>query len=68
MKNRFLPCPYCDGRGKFPKAELLRERRKTLGLTLRQMSERTGMSITYLSDIEHGKRNAKASITKEYGL
>ncbi|GBD35094.1 Nitrogen assimilation regulatory protein [bacterium HR36] len=36
----------------------IRERRKALGLTLAQMSERTGVSLGYLSQIELGKNSA----------
>ncbi len=36
----------------------IRERRKTLGFTLSNMSERTGVSLGYLSQIELGKNSA----------
>jgi DNA-binding response OmpR family regulator len=36
----------------------IRERRKTLGFTLAQLSERTGVSLGYLSQIELGKNSA----------
>jgi DNA-binding response OmpR family regulator len=36
----------------------MRERRKALGLTLAQLSERTGVSLGYLSQIELGKNSA----------
>jgi DNA-binding response OmpR family regulator len=36
----------------------IRERRKALGLTLAQLSERTGVSLGYLSQIELGKNSA----------
>jgi DNA-binding response OmpR family regulator len=36
----------------------IRERRKGLGLTLSQLSERTGVSLGYLSQIELGKNSA----------
>lgn len=38
--------------------KFIRERRKSLGLTLAQMSERTGVSLGYLSQIELGKNSA----------
>ncbi len=37
---------------------IIRERRKTLGLTLAQMAARTGVSLGYLSQIELGKNSA----------
>ena len=36
----------------------IRERRKTLGLTLAQMAARTDVSLGYLSQIELGKNSA----------
>ncbi|HEY8503699.1 MAG TPA: response regulator [Gemmataceae bacterium] len=36
----------------------IRERRKALGLTLHKMSQRTGVSLGYLSQIELGKNSA----------
>ncbi len=36
----------------------IRDRRKALGLTLQQMSHRTGVSLGYLSQIELGKNSA----------
>jgi CheY-like chemotaxis protein len=37
---------------------VIRERRKTMGLTLAQMAQRTGVSLGYLSQIELGKNSA----------
>jgi DNA-binding response OmpR family regulator len=37
---------------------VIRERRKALGLTLAQLSERSGVSLGYLSQIELGKNSA----------
>jgi CheY-like chemotaxis protein len=36
----------------------IRKRRKTMGLTLKEMAERTGISLGYLSQIELGKNSA----------
>jgi DNA-binding response OmpR family regulator len=38
--------------------QTIRERRKTLGLTLAQMADRTNISLGYLSQIELGKNSA----------
>ena len=35
--------------------------RNHLGLTLRELSARTGISASYLSEIEHGHKNGSAS-------
>jgi transcriptional regulator with XRE-family HTH domain len=37
-------------------AETLRELRKDAGLTLAQVAERAGISVSYLSDVERGRR------------
>ena len=37
---------------------VIRERRKSLKMTLQQMSDRTGVSLGYLSQIELGKNSA----------
>lgn len=36
----------------------IRSRRRELNLTLRELSERSDLSITYISDLERGKRGA----------
>ncbi len=33
----------------------VREKRKSLGLTLQNVSERTGLTLQYISDIERGR-------------
>lgn len=37
----------------------IRERRKELGYTQQQFSEMTGLSVSFLSDLERGKRTAE---------
>ena len=37
--------------------EFIREKRMEKGITLRALSERLNISITYLTDIEHDRRN-----------
>ncbi len=41
--------------------ERIRKHRKKAGMTLRELSEKTGISIGYLCDIEHGRRQEKRS-------
>lgn len=36
---------------------LVRKRRRELGLTLLEVSVRTGLSVSYLSELERGDRN-----------
>ncbi len=45
------------------KASILRNK---AGLTLRQLSENTGLSIGYLSDLEHGRKNWNTKVTIRY--
>lgn len=40
---------------------LLRQLRKVAGLKLRHVSEATGLSISFLSDVERGKSNPSLS-------
>ena len=48
------------------------ERRKALGISVRELGSRTGVNYTTLSLIEHGKMNASIAtltkITEEIGL
>lgn len=37
----------------------LRERRKSLGYTQKDLSKYTGLSISFLSDLERGKKTAE---------
>jgi CheY-like chemotaxis protein len=46
----------------------IRERRKTLGLTLAQMAQRTGVSLGYLSQIELGKNSASIEMLYRIAL
>lgn len=45
--------------------ESLRQRREQLGISLRQMAKRVGMSAVYLSDIERGIRSAPSGINSK---
>lgn len=53
-------CPHCNGTGKVTDhaklgARLQRKREKA-GLTLREVGNAMGISIGYLSDLEHGRK------------
>ncbi len=39
--------------------QAIRERRKELGYTQQHFSEMTGLSVSFLSDLERGKRTAE---------
>ena len=53
-------CPECGGAGRVDTPETIGERirhtRKRLGLSLRELARRVGISAAFLSDIEHGRR------------
>ena len=55
-----LPCPRCDGTGRVPDDRVMGaamlKRREKAGLSLRDMAARTGLSPSYLSDLEVGRR------------
>ena len=63
-----MKCERCDGNGKIPRPELLRETRRKLGITLRQMSQKLKVSQGYLSDVECGRRDPTPKIVKGYRL
>lgn len=45
--------------------KIIRARRKTLNLTIGELSEYTGLSRTTISDIELGKTNPRLNIINE---
>jgi DNA-binding XRE family transcriptional regulator len=52
-------------------AERLRYRRKALGFTLKDVAERSGLSMQYISNLEHGRGNPTLSTLnalREVGL
>lgn len=53
-------CPHCNGTGKVTDhaklgARLQRQRNRA-GLTLREVAKAMGISVSYLSDLEHGRK------------
>lgn len=55
-----IPCPTCSGTGRLPDVKAIgkamQARREKGGLTLREVAAELGISIGYLSDREHGRR------------
>lgn len=53
-------CPHCNGTGKVTDhaalGAKLQRRRINAGLTLREVSKAMGISLSYLSDMEHGRK------------
>lgn len=46
-------------------SERLRTKRKKLGLTLKEVHERTGLSVSFLSEVERGKTNPSVETLKK---
>ena len=66
MKERER-CKHCDGKGTVEPWENLRPMRMAAGLSMGELSRREGLSVTYLSDVERGRRGAGGRIQKIYG-
>jgi len=62
------PCPPCDGTGVRIRINpsWLRYRRKGAGITLKAMGIMLGMSKSYLSAIECGRRTCPANVAAAY--
>jgi len=59
-------CPLCGTSGRAIEhkktGQGFREWRRSAGVRLREASEHMGISIAYLSDLEHGRRNWSARL------
>ena len=65
-----LVCPRCGGTGRLPDDRVMgaqmRERRQRAGLSLRALAKRLGLTASYLSDLERGRRHWSAKNVKRY--
>lgn len=65
-----LPCKHCDGTGRVPDdreiGRKMRRRRIEVGLSLRALAARLGLSPAYLSDLETGRRRWSPLNQKRY--
>ena len=56
---QFIPCPHCSGSGNVENprhtAQVMRGHRRAAGATLKQIAAGMGISISYLSDLEHAR-------------
>lgn len=59
-------CPHCGGTGEKIDFKEIAGRRKERNLTLREVSGKMGISIQYLSDLEHGRRNWDAQLLNAF--
>jgi predicted transcriptional regulator len=51
------PCPTCKEPRKALLGSKLREKREAAGIGLREVAKKAGLSPSYVSDLERGKRN-----------
>ena len=66
MTTKATTCSACGGSGEIPTGETLRERRVDAGWSLGGLAEEWGVSGTYLSDIERGKRPLSPRMRERY--
>lgn len=59
-------CPTCGAPRATVNGDWLRARRLAYGLTLKQVSERMGCSMPYLSDVERGQRRCTTRLLTFY--
>lgn len=60
------PCPRCGSPERVINPKWLRAVRLAAGLTLRAMATRSHVSVPYLCDIEHGRRNCLPKMAANY--
>jgi len=59
-------CPKCGGTGKLLTAEELRARRIARGFQLVQMAKKMGISPSYYSDLEQGRRDLNLELMTKF--
>ena len=60
-------CQHCSGRGQVERVDgrSIRRSRETAGLSLRSVADRVGVSASYLSDMELGRRRMSKDLAAE---
>lgn len=65
-----MKCPRCKGTGKVTDyvalGAKLKKKRENANLTLREVAELMGISISYLSDLEHGRKKWTIAKTEAF--
>lgn len=65
-------CPTCGAKHPVLSGQGFSEVRKELGISMREVARRAGISAAYLGDIEHGARELKLELAdrllKEVGI
>lgn len=63
-------CPHCNGTGQLRDeralGETMKARRRAAKKVLRQVAESIGISIGYLSDLEHGRKKWSDKLLAQY--
>jgi len=65
-KHPTTPCDKCNGRGEIPIIKGLRKRRKTAGLTLQDMADKTGYEKTHVRQSEIGITQPREPFASRY--
>lgn len=61
-------CQKCGGTGKQIDHDVLVAKRHASGKTLSAVASKMGISIAYLSDMEHGRRNWSPDLLRRFEL
>jgi len=69
-ERKMKQCPKCGGSGMIADPSEMRKLRVSSGLSLREVSNKMGVSAPYLSDLERGNRqwNAKTEASFRNGI
>lgn len=63
-------CPHCEGTGKVIDHKVLGEasklRRELYKIVLRELAKKMGISVGYLSDLEHGRKKWNSDLIKNF--
>lgn len=71
MREQCLrPCPHCKGSG-FVRDEVsfgkqMQAHRTAANVTLRQLAPKMGLSVGYISDLEHGRKKWRSGLILAY--
>lgn len=66
MLMAITKCPACGGTGEKIDGAEMSAKRTAKDLTLKEVSEKMGISIQYLSDLEKNKRNWSPALVAQF--
>lgn len=61
-----IECPRCSGAGWIPDGNEIREYRVNAGLPMRAVAKQMGVSISYVADLELGRRKWSQDLGQRY--